>query len=110
MVKYMAGIHSNFILYGLDTSAFKDESIHFFPKSLKYTRKFSPKVTQIICHEKLSRIIPFIDIFQFPMVFKALYLFFFSFLRLANILPHTMASFDPTRQLCSGSLPFSPSL
>ena len=34
-------------------------------------------------------------------MFKALYLFsYFSFLRLSNILPHTINSFDASRHLC----------
>ena len=49
------------------------------------------------------------DSLQYPFVFKALYSFcFFSFLRISNILPHTMATFDITRQLCRGDLIFSP--
>ena len=46
--------------------------------------------------------------FQNPLVFKALYSFaFFSFLRMSNLLPHAVAAFDVTRQLCRGDIFFS---
>ena len=43
IVNYMAGIRSYFIIYGLNTSPFRDERLHLFQRSLKYTRRFSPK-------------------------------------------------------------------
>ena len=40
------------------------------------------------------------DLLRLPTLFKPLYLLcFFSFLRLSNILPHSIAAFDHTRQL-----------
>ena len=92
IVNHMVTIRSQFLLYGLDTSPFRDDRILLFQKSLMYTKAFFPIVTQI------------------HVVFKALYSFcvFFSFLGISNILPHTMASFDITRQLCRGDLIFSP--
>ena len=48
-------------------------------------------------------------ILEYPIVYQALYLLcFFSFLRLSNILPHSVNTFDITRQLCRGDLSFSP--
>ena len=45
---------------------------------------------------------------QFPVVFKALYLLpFYSFLRISNILPHTIRAFDPSRQSARGDVIFS---
>ena len=46
--------------------------------------------------------------FPDPLVFKYLLLLaYFSFLRLSNLLPHTVGSFDPTRQLARGDILFS---
>ena len=48
------------------------------------------------------------DTLPHPVVFKAVYLVaFFSFLRISNLLPHSIRSFDPTRQLPIGDLFFS---
>ena len=45
---------------------------------------------------------------QHPVLFQSLYLLcFFSFLRLSNILPHSVKNFDISRQLCRGDLIFS---
>ena len=108
LVIHVVAIRSQFILHGLDTSPIRDERIHLFQKSLKYTRPFCPKLTQIITIDMLSQILSVSETLQYPIVFKALYSFwFFSFLRLSNILPHTMASFEVTRQLCRGDLIFS---
>ena len=108
IVNYMAGIRSYFIIYGLNTSPFRDERLHLFQKSLKYTRKFVPKTTTIINTDLLLCILSASETLPFPSIYTALYLLsFFSFLRLSNILPHTTKSFDVTRQLCRGDLIFS---
>ena len=48
----------------------------------------------------LTKIIQTCESFKFPVVFRSLHLLcFFSFLRLSNILPHFVPTFDHTRQL-----------
>ena len=67
-----------------------------------------PKTAQIITTEMLLDILLVSRLLD-HFVFQALYYFsFFLFLRLSNLLPYTMASFDLTRQLCRGDLIFSP--
>ena len=104
----MAGIRSYFIIYGLNTSPFRDERLHLFQRSLKYTQKFTPKTTRIIDTDLLLCILSVSETLQFPLIYRALYLlYFFSFLRLSNMLPHTTKNVDVTRQLCRGDLIFS---
>ena len=104
----MADIRSYFIIFGLNTSPFRDQRLQLFQRSLKYTRKFEPKTTLIIDTDLLLGILSVADTLQFPTIYRALYLLsFFSFLHLSNILPHTSKTFDPTRQLCRGDLIFS---
>ena len=108
IVNYMAGIRSYFIIYGLNTSPFRDERLHLFQKSLKYTRKFVPKTTTIINTDLLLSILSAYATLPFPSIYRALYLLsLFSFLRLSNIFPHTIKNFDVTTQLCRGDLIFS---
>ena len=98
VVNYMAGIRSYFIIYGLNTSPFKDQRLQLFQRSLKYTRRF----------DLLLDILSAAGTLHLPIIYRPLYLLsFFSFLRLSNILPHTSKTFDPTRQLCRGDLIFS---
>ena len=55
----------------------------------------------------LLRIMLACDSMKFPEIYKPLYLLaFFSFLCISNMLPHTVTSFDPTRQLAIGGVIF----
>ena len=105
---HLAAIRASFILYGLNTSPFKDERLPLFIKALKINAPLSFKSQKIITIEVLQNILCICDSLHEPIVFKALYLFtFFSFLRMSNILPHTTAQFDVTRHLARGDLIFS---
>ena len=56
----------------------------------------------------LFNIIQACSYFHHPQVFSALYSFlFFSFLRLSNVLPPSIHTFDPSWQLCRGDVIFS---
>ena len=69
-----------------------------FLKALKIQAPFSPRIPAQLDVPLVECIIKQCDSFQFPVVFKPLYLVvLFSFLRLSNVLPHSMASFDHTR-------------
>ena len=77
IVNHMVAIRSQFILYGLDTSPFRDDRIHLFQKSLTYTKAFCPRVTQIITTDMLSSMLIVSETLQYPIVFKALHSFCF---------------------------------
>ena len=79
IVNFMAGIRSQFILYGLDTTPFKDERIHLFQKSLTHTRPLCPRIAPIITTEILTDILLVSASLKFPIVFRALYTFCFFF-------------------------------
>ena len=90
IVNYMAAIHSQFILHGLDTAPFRDERIHLFQKSLKYTRLFCPKVNQIITTDMLSQILSVSETLQHPIVQSfVLFLFFLLFTFIKYSSSHT---------------------
>ena len=75
MANYLAGLRAHHILHGLNTLSFKDERLALYLKSLKLQMNFAT-------------------------IFKPLHLLcFISFLHLSNILPHSVATFDHTRQL-----------
>ena len=79
IVNHMVAIRSQFILHGLDTSPLENLEFIFSKKSLKYTRPFCPKLTQIITIDMLSQILSVSETLQYPIVFKALYSFCFVF-------------------------------
>ena len=100
----MAAIRAFQIIYA-DTSPFKNERISLFSKSLQITAPLTPRIPTTLDIEVLTSIVSICDNLEAPAVFKPLYLTcFFSFLRLSNLLPHTVKTFDVTRQLARGDL------
>ena len=76
---HLTAIRSMFIIYNFNTTPFRDNSIPHFVKAFKLNKPFQHT-----------------DYILF-FVFKALYLLaFYSFLRLSNILPHSVSPFDST--------------
>ena len=105
----VAAIKSMSLVYGQDVSKFLDNRISLFIKSIKNNVQFSPVVKSLIDVEVLSEILQETQTFPHPAIYQPLYLFcFFSFLRISNILPHTIASFDMSRHLARGDVIFRP--
>ena len=97
---YMAGIRAQFILHNLDTTPFQHQQLQYFYKSLKINRPLQPRWHTYIDLPLLSSLVALTRTFPDPLVYKSLLLVaYFSFLRLSNLLPQTVGSFDPTRQL-----------
>ena len=108
ITNHLAAIRSMLIIYNCDASAFRDQRIPLFIKAVKINRPLQPAIKSLIDEHILLSMVLACDTLPNPVLFKALYLFsFFSFLRLSNILPHTTATFDPSRHLCVGDLIFS---
>ena len=79
-------------------------------KALRLQAPFNPSIPAHLDIPLLKRIIEQCDSLEFPVVFKPLYLVvFFSFLRLSNVLPYSVDSFDYTRQLARGDVIFGDS-
>ena len=101
---YMAAISTFYIIYTLDTYCFKDERILLFLRSLEITAPLTSRIRTTVDIKLLTSIITLYDL-EAPTVFKPLYLTFFaSFLRLCNLLLHTVKTFNFTRQLARGDL------
>ena len=100
---YISAIRAFHMIYGLSTHCFRDERLSLFLKSIQNSAPLTPKSSSLIDIEMLYAIIQHCDKMEKPLVFRPLYLTcFFSFLRLSNILPHTIHSFDFIRQLARG--------
>ena len=103
IANYMAAIRTLHILYGLSTEPFKDQRIQLYLKALKITAPFQPTIRPTLDIQKLQSLLKYCDSVPHSIIFKPLYLTcFFSFLRLSNILPHSVATFDNTRHLARG--------
>ena len=103
IANYISAIRAFHIIYGLPTDPFKDECLSLFLKSIQISAPLTLKTQQLIDIDMLQAIIHQSDTMEYSLVFKPLYLTcFFSFLRISNILPHSVHSFDSTRQLARG--------
>ena len=106
---YMAGLRASFVLYDMKTVPFQHQQLQYFHKAAKLQTQNFRKTKLYLDEKLLTKIITACDALQFPVIFKPLYLLaFFSFLRISNILPHAITSFDPTRQLAVGDVIFFP--
>ena len=107
MSNNVAAIKSLSLVYGQDMSQCLDNRISLFVKSIKNNSQLAPTVRSLIDVEVLGHILQAATKFPFPVVYLPLYLLFiFSFLRISNILHHTIASFDVSRQLARGDIIF----
>ena len=98
IANYMAALRAYHIFHGLNTNPFKDEHLALYIKSLRIQAPLAPSRRPGLDVQLLTRIIHTCDSFRFPAIFKPLYLLcLFSFLRLSNILPHSVPTFDYTR-------------
>ena len=102
---YLAGIRAQFIVFNLDTVAFQHQQIQYFLKSLKINRPLQPKLHKHIDIQLLTSILQVAGTLQHPHILIPLYILaYFSFLRLSNILPHTVTTFDSSRHLSKGDV------
>ena len=108
ITNHITDIRSMSIVYGIDTTPFRDKKIPLFIKSLKINCPLAPVVKILIDQTLLFQIVTVSAHLQFPLVYTPLYLLaFFSFLRISNILPHAAKNFDKTRYLCVGDVVFA---
>ena len=96
-------------MYGISTLPFYDQRIAYFQKSLVLHKPFAANIKKIIDIPLLTNIVAVCDTMWMGQVYKALYLTaFFPFLRISNLVPHTVATFSPIEQLTRGDVFFAP--
>ena len=85
ITNHLTAIRSMLIIYNCDASAFRDERIPLFIKSVKINRPLQPVFKTVIDEDILLSLVIACDQFAQQIVFKALYLFtYFSFLRFSH--------------------------
>ena len=105
---YVSAVKANLALYGLPLHSFQDPRISYFQRSLSLHKIFSPVVKKIIDVPLLTSIISICDTMWMGQIFKALYLTaFFSFLRISNLVPHSIRTFSPIKQMSRGDVFFA---
>ena len=105
---YVSTVKANLALHGLPSYSFQDPRIAYFQRSLSLHKTLSPVVKKIIDIPLLTAIISICDIMWMGQIFKALYLTaFFSFLRVSNLVPHSVKTFSPMEQMSRGDVFFA---
>ena len=96
IANYISAVKASLSMYGISTLPFYDERIKYFQKSLALHKPFTATIKKIIDILLLKDIVAVCDTMWMGQVFKSLYLtVFFSFLRISNLVPHTVATFSP---------------
>ena len=108
---YISAAKAHFTMNGLDHSVWSHKNVKYFLKSLKLTRPIVLPKRNIINVETLNKLIQLCDVMYMGRIFKAVFLLaFFGFLRLSNIAPHSLHSFDSSRHLMAGDIVFTKDL
>ena len=100
LCNYVSAIKASFVLYDLPHDLLDHPRLKLFLKSVRIHRPLTLVPHNIIDLDMLEKISVACDSLKSPKVFRAISLTgFFAFLRLSNLAPHSLATFDYTRYL-----------
>ena len=109
MANYLSVIKTKFLIFGLDVASFSDDCLRYYQKAVQMHAPLNVKLKSIIDIPLLKRIAHQCDFTYMGQIFKALYLLsFYSFLRLSNLVPHTVVQFSPLKHLARGDVILRP--
>ena len=108
ILNYISAIKTKFSILALDVSPFSDPRIKYFHRSLLLHRPFKVAIKSIIDPSTLKSMVKECDHMFMGPVYKAAYLLsFFLFLRITNLVPHSMEGYDPLQQLARADIIFA---
>ena len=95
--------------FGADISAFNDPRIKLYNKAIMRHRPLNPSIKTMIDILTLQAIATQTDRMYMGQIFKAAILVsFFSFVRISNLVPHSISAYNPLKQLSCGDIIFAP--
>ena len=101
--------HSRISNFSIDISCCQDNRIRIYKKSLLHYSPFNSNIKAIIDIPMLTSLVGQCDSIYMGTVFKAAFLTsFVSFLRISNLVPHSISSFDYMKQLARADVIFAP--
>ena len=111
LCNYVSAIKASFVLYDLPHDLLDHPRLKLFLKSVRINRPLTLVCHNIIDLGMLERISIACDAFKCAKVFRAVFLTgFFGFLRLSNLAPHSLNTFDHSRHLTGQDLFFTKKL
>ena len=109
LLNYLSAIKSSLAMYGLNPGSFSDPRIKLYNKAIMRHRPLNPCLKPIIDTETLQAMALQCDRMHMGHICKAaILLAFFSFLRISNLVPHTISGYDPLKHLARGDIIFGP--
>ena len=109
MSNYLSDIKTKFIILGLDVVCFADARLKYYQKAVQLHSALQVKLKKVIDISLLHSIVQQCDYMYMGQVFKAVYLVsFYSFLRLSNLVPHSVQQFSALKHLARGDVIFHP--
>ena len=107
MANYLSAIKTTFLLYGLDVACFMDARLKYYQKSIQIHAPLSVKLKKVIDISLLKSIVDQCDYTYMGQIFKCVYLLsFYSFLRMSNLVPHSVQDYSPLKHLARGDVIF----
>ena len=108
LANHISTCKAKFTMYGLQFHLWDHPNVRYLLKSVKINRPIVVTKKHIIDLDVLNDIVTQCDSMYLGRIFKAVFLLaFFGFLKLSNIVPHSLTSFDSSRHLCAGDLIFT---
>ena len=109
VVNYVSAIKSSFLMLGINLPCLQDHRLKMYNKSLLRCKPLNPHLKTIMDIPMLTKIALHCNYIHMGYVFKSAFLLsFFTFLRISNLVPHTISFYDPLKQLARGDIIFAP--
>ena len=110
MANYLSAIKTKFTILGLDVACFADARLKYYQKAVQLHSPMQVKLKKVIDVSLLHKIVQQCNYTYMGQVFKAVYLTsFYVFLRLSNLVPHSVQQFSTLKHLARGDVIFHPS-
>ena len=106
---HLSAVKSYYVRLALPVAVFDSPQITMYLKSLQKTAPFSVRLPNLIDVALLKELIAKCQLTYMGDIFKAVYLLgFFGFLRLSNLVPHSLTSYSHLKHLSKGDFFFTP--
>ena len=107
MANYLSAINTTFLIHGMDVACFVDARIKYYQKTVQLLAPSVVKLKKVIDIPLHKNIVEQCDYTYMGQIFKCVYLLsFYSFLRMSNLIPHSMQSVSPLKHLARGNVFF----
>ena len=108
IANYVSALKANFVLYDLPFDLLDHPKVKYFVKALRINRPLSITSHNVITIPALIQISQSCEALESGFVYRtAILLGFFAFMRLSNLAPHAIGSFDATRHLTGEDIVFT---